>query len=99
MNQKELIRAITIGLAEKGIKISQADIKEVLNTVEEVIDATILEGQVVKIFGCKFQTVEKPETSGVTKLGGEEKPWFKPAHVSAKVGYLPAKRKSLEREI
>lgn len=99
MNQKEFLKSIVEELAEKGIKISQADVKEVLNTVEEVIDNAILNGQVVKAFGCKFQSVEKPETSGVTKLGGEEKTWTKPAHLAAKVSYLPTKKKSLEREI
>lgn len=99
MNQKELLKAIVEELAEKGIQITQADVKEVLSTVEEVVDNAILNGQVVKVLGCKFQTVEKPETSGVTKLGGEEKSWTKPAHLAAKCSYLPTKKKSLEREI
>ena len=47
----------------------------------------------------KFEQVEKPETSGVTKLGGKETKWVKPAHKAAKVSFLPSKRKSLEIEI
>ena len=46
-----------------------------------------------------FSSFEKAETSGVTRLGGKETVWTKPAHRAAKVNYLPSKRKSLEREI
>ena len=53
----------------------------------------------MKVLGLKFEQVEKAETSGVTKLGGVEKAWTKPAHKAAKVSYLPSKRKELEREI
>ena len=61
--------------------------------------AGIEEGKTVKALGLKFEQVEKPETSGVTRLGGNETHWTKPAHKAAKVSYLPSKRKSLEREI
>lgn len=99
MNQKELLKTIVEELAEKGIQITQADVKEVLSTVEEVIDNAILNGQVVKVLGVKFEQVKKESSSGITKLGGEEKSWSKPARLAAKVSYLPTKKKSLEREI
>ena len=99
MNQKEFIKLVVDVAAKREIKISQAVVKELLEVIEESLDLAILDGKTVKAFGCKFMQVEKPETSGVTRLGGQEKTWTKPAHLSAKVSYLPSKRKSLEREI
>lgn len=99
MNQKEFIKLVVDMAAKREIKISQAVVKELLEVIEESLDLAILDGKTVKVFGCKFMQVEKPATSGVTKLGGKETTWEKPAHKSAKVAYLPSKRKSLEREI
>lgn len=99
MNQKEFIKLIVDMATKREIKISQAVVKELLEAIEESLDLAILDGKVVKAFGCKFMQVEKAETSGVTRLGGKETIWTKPAHRAAKVSYLPSKRKSLEREI
>lgn len=99
MNQKEFIKLIVDMAAKREIKISQAVVKELLEAIEESLDLAILDGKVVKAFGCKFMQVEKAETSGIAKLGGQETRWVKPAHKSVKVSYLPSKRKSLEREI
>ena len=99
MNQKEFIKSIVTLAKEREIELSQAIVKELLEVIETSIDNAILDGKVVKAFGCKFMQVEKAETSGITKLGGQETRWVKPAHKSAKVSYLPSKRKSLEREI
>ena len=99
MNQKEFIKLIVDMAAKWEIKISQAVVKELLEAIEESLDLAILEGKVVKVFGCKFEQIGKPETSGITRLGGKETHWTKPAHKAAKVSFLPSKRKSLEREI
>lgn len=99
MNQKEFIKSIVAIAKEREIELSQAIVKELLEVIETAIDNAILEGKTVKAFGCKFMQVEKAETSGITKLGGQETRWVKPAHKAAKVSFLPSKRKSLEREI
>ena len=99
MNQKEFIKSIVTEAKEREIELSQAIVKELLEVIEIARDNAILEGKTVKVFGCKYEQVEKPETSGVTKLGGKETTWTKPAHKAAKVSFLPSKRKSLEREI
>ena len=70
-----------------------------LDVIEVARDNAILEGKTVKFLGCKFEHIEKPQTSGVTKLGGNETKWVKPAHKAAKVSFLPSKKKSLEIEI
>ena len=99
MNQKEFIKSIVTLAKEREIELSQAIVKELLEVIETSIDNAILEGKTVKTLGLKFEQVEKPQTSGVTRLGGTETSWTKPAHKAAKVSYLPSKRKSLEREI
>ena len=99
MNQKEFIKSIVEIAKEREIELSQVIVKEILEVIETVIDNAILEGKTVKVLGCKHEQVEKPQTSGITRLGGKETHWTKPAHKAAKVSYLPSKRKSLEREI
>ena len=99
MNQKEFIKSIVTLAKEREIELSQAIVKELLEVIETSIDNAILEGKTVKVLGLKFKQIEKPQTSGVTRLGGNETAWTKPAHKAAKVSYLPSKRKSLEREI
>ena len=99
MNQKDFLKAVVTEAKEREIELSQAIVKEMLEVIETVIDNAVLEGKTVKVLGCKFEQVEKPQTSGITRLGGKETHWTKPAHKAAKVSYLPAKRKSLEREI
>ena len=99
MNQKEFIKSIVTLAKEREIELSQAIVKELLEAIEASIDNAILEGKTVKALGLKFEQVEKPETSGVTRLGGNETKWVKPAHKAAKVSFLPSKKKSLEIEI
>ena len=99
MNQKEFIKSVVALAKEREIELSQVIVKELLEIIENAIDNAVLEGKTVKTLGLKFEQVEKPETSGVTRLGGNETAWTKPAHKAAKVSYLPSKRKSLEREI
>ena len=96
MNKKELIKLIVELAKERGIDISQAAVTELLDVIEVTRDNAILEGKTVKFLGCKFEHIEKPETSGTTQLGGKETKWVKPAHKAAKVSFLPSKKKSLE---
>ena len=99
MNKKELIKAIVEEAKKRGIDISQAVVTELLDVIEITRDNAILEGKTVKVLGCKFKHIEKPQTSGTTQLGGKETKWVKPAHKAAKVSFLPSKKKSLEIEI
>ena len=99
MNQKEFIKSIVTLAKEREIELSQAIVKELLEVIETSIDNAILEGKTVKFLGCKFEHIEKPQTSGTTQLGGKETKWVKPAHKAAKVSFLPSKKKSLEIEI
>ena len=99
MNKKDFIKSIVEIAKEREIEISQTVVAELLDVIEVTRDNAILEGKTVKVLGCKFEQVEKPETSGMTQLGGKETKWVKPAHKAAKVSFLPSKKKSLEIEI
>ena len=99
MNKKEFVKAIVELAKERGIDISQAAVTELLDVIEVTRDNAILEGKTVKFLGCKFQQIEKPETSGVSKLHGKETSWTKPAHKTVKVSFMKKKRESLEIEI
>ena len=99
MNQKEFIKSIVTLAKEREIELSQAIVKELLEVIETSIDNAILEGKTVKVLGCKFEQIEKPETSGISKLHGKETSWTKPAHKTVKVSFMKKKRESLEIEI
>ena len=99
MNQKEFIKLVVDMATKREIKISQAVVKELLEVIEESLDLAILDGKTVKAFGCKFETVEKAPASGVTRLGGQEKPWSKPGRIVPSVKYLKSKKDELTREI
>ena len=99
MNQKEFIKLVVDMATKREIKISQAVVKELLEVIEESLDLAILDGKTVKAFGCKFETVEKAPTSGVTRLGGKETAWSKPGRIVPSVKYLKKKKDELTKEI
>jgi nucleoid DNA-binding protein len=95
MNQKELIKV----LSEK-VELPQVKVKEMLDAIEETIDAVVLEGKTLKVMGLKFEKKEKPRTQGVVKMAsGEEVEWCKEAHTYPSVKYLKSKRDELSRNI
>lgn len=99
MNQKEFIKLVVDMAAKREIKISQAVVKELLEVIEESLDLAILDGKTVKVFGCKFESVEKAPASGVTRLGGKETAWSKPGRIVPSVKYLKKKKDELTKEI
>lgn len=99
MNQKEFIKLVVDMATKREIKISQAVVKELLEVIEESLDLVILDGKTVKVFGCKFESVEKAPASGVTRLGGKETAWSKPGRIVPSVKYLKKKKDELTKEI
>lgn len=72
MNKTELVREITSRIDGA----SQKDIILILDTFQEVVRDTVIAGEDVKITG--FLTFSKKHVdakSGVSKIGGVEKPW------------------------
>ena len=71
MNKKELINKIS-----ENTTITKKDVDIVLAAFQDIVKETVISGDKVSLTG--FMTFEKkhvPAKSGVTKLGGVEKPW------------------------
>ena len=83
MNKTQLVKE----LAERT-SLTQKDISTVLDTFQEVVKDAVVNDDKVSLTG--FLTFDKKHVdakSGVTKLGGVEKPWSTPAkdEISVKI--------------
>ena len=71
------------------IEVSKKDLNTILDGFVSVIKEAVLSGDTVTIPEiCKISSKDVAERSGVTKLGGKEVPWTKPAHKEACVKTL-----------
>lgn len=72
MNKQNLVREI----ASRIEGASQKDITIVLDTFQEVIRDTVIAGDDVKMTGfLTFAKKHVPAKSGISRIGGIEKPW------------------------
>ena len=83
MNKTELVKEIS-----NQTTLSQKDVAIVIDTFQNVVKDTVINGDKVTLTG--FLTFDKKHVdakSGVTKLGGVEKPWSTPAkdEISVKI--------------
>ena len=83
MNKTQLVKE----LAERT-NLTQKDISTVLDAFQSVVKDTVVNGNKVSLTG--FLTFDKKHVeakTGVTKLGGVEKPWSTPAkdEISVKI--------------
>lgn len=81
MTKADLVKV----LASKT-ELSHKDVASVIDALPETVKEVIKTGEKIGLTG--FITFEKknvPAKSGVTKLGGVEKPWTTPAHDEIKV--------------
>ena len=94
MVKKDFINAIYETL---NGEMKKKDIEKVIDSLEIVIKDAVKNDETVTIPGiCKIASEVVPERSGVSKLGGIEKPWKKPEHKKATVKTLPAFKKMFE---
>ena len=85
MNKNEMISAV----ANKVEGATKKDIGVVIDALTDVIKEAVLAGDTITIPEiCKISSKTVGERSGVTKLGGVEKAWTKPAHKEACVKTL-----------
>lgn len=85
MTKNEMIGAV----ANKIEGATKKDIGVVIDALTDVIKEAVLAGDTVTIPEiCKISSKTVGERSGVTKLGGVEKAWTKPAHKEACVKTL-----------
>ena len=83
MNKTELVKEIS-----NQTTISQKDVVTVIDAFQNIVKDTVVNGDKVTLTG--FLTFDKKHVdakSGVTKLGGVEKPWSTPAkdEISVKI--------------
>lgn len=86
MNKVELIKEIS-----KTTEISQKNVVTVIESMQDIIKNTVINGDKVAITG--FATFEKkhvPAKKGVSKLGGLEKEWSSPAKDVIKISLSKA---------
>ena len=85
MTKNEMISTV----ANKIEGATKKDIGVVIDALTDVIKEAVLAGDTVTIPEiCKISSKDVAERSGVTKLGGKEVPWTKPAHKEACVKTL-----------
>ena len=77
MNKQSLVREI----ASKIEGATQKDVALILDTFQEVVKEAVVAGDDVKLTGfLTFSKKHVPVKSGVSKIGGVEKPWTTEAH-------------------
>ena len=78
MNKNELINKIQETV---DFEVTKKDLTQIVDAYSKVIKDAVIAGDTVTIPEiCKISSKDVPAKSGVTKLGGVEKPWSKPAH-------------------
>ena len=80
MKKNEVIKSVKTKAEEAGVKISAKDIEVVTTALYDTIVEAVKSGDSVKFNEVTYSVKEVPERSGVSKLGGVEKAWVKPAH-------------------
>jgi len=76
--------------AGTGVKVTNVKAGEIVETIFGAITSTLKEGTEVTLPGLgKLKVQETAERTGVSKLGGVEKEWHKPA--GRKVKFAPSK--------
>lgn len=72
MNKTQLVKEIT----SKVEGATQKDVALILDTFAEVVKDTVVNGDDVKLTGfLTFSKKHVPAKSGISRIGGVEKPW------------------------
>lgn len=80
MNKTDLIAKIS-----EITTVSKKDVKAVIDSLPDVIKEAVANGDKVALTGfITFDKVDVPEKTGVSKIGGVEKPWKTEAHSEVK---------------
>lgn len=81
MIKAESLKELQGILKEKGVELTQGQVEEVLNGIEELCVKVVQNNDSVSLGGfLKVERVERKERRGTTNLPGKEsKDWVKPA--------------------
>ena len=75
MKMNEVVK-MTKEIAEaNGVKLSQKDVRVVIDALGETVVNALRAGESVKVNDVTYATVDVPSKTGTTKLGGVEKAW------------------------
>lgn len=93
-NKQEMVKLVQEVFGIETIK----EATEKFNAFESALMTELVEGG-YKLAGVTVEPVEKKASSGVTKLGGEEKAWTKPAHIAPKAKFSKEVKEAVYREL
>lgn len=78
---------------------TQKEALEKFNALEEALLNELMTEGGYKFAGVVVKQVEKKASEGVSKLGGVEKPWTKPAHMSVNAKVSKVVKDAVYKEI
>ena len=80
-----------------NIEVTKKDLTEIFDSMINVIINEVKNDEEITLPGiCKIKSKTVEAKSGVTKLGGVEKPWSKPKHKEGTIKTLPSFKKIFE---
>lgn len=81
MTKQNFVKAIA-----DRVNMTQKDVASIIDVMPEIIKETVASGDKIALTGfITFDKVDVPEKTGVSKIGGVEKPWKTEAHAEVKV--------------
>lgn len=99
MKSLELVQEVTKGVKEKGLKVNQNLVKEVLAVTEEVVEKVVLNDDSVTVLGAKFTSKEQKGRKGVINFGAKAGETYETTDkIVPSVKFTPTKRAQLTRE-
>lgn len=99
MRKDEFVKVVTNELKEKGHKVNQPLVKDMLTAVENAVDGVIANKDEVSVLGVKFATKLQKGKTGIIQLGdrkGQE--YTTEDKIVPTVKYLKSKKDSLSVE-
>ena len=80
MTKQNFVKAIA-----DRVNMTQKDVASIIDVMPEIIKETVASGDKIALTGfITFDKADVPEKTGVSKIGGVEKPWKTEAHSEVK---------------
>lgn len=100
MKKDEMIKGLVEELKAEGIKLSQKEVRVVLDTIENKLVNTMVKGDSVKVFGCKFETKEVAERVRTYTVGSKKgEQYTTPRMIVGKVKLLQSTKNKIKKAI
>lgn len=80
MNKTDMIKELA-----NRTQMPQKDVAKIIDELPTFVKETVATGEKINLVGfMSFEKADIKERTGVSKMGGEEKPWTVPAHSEIK---------------